>query len=120
MWGKDGKTAHGRFYGKPVREEALECGEQLWWRPPRAAGYNVPMEPRWRPGIWLGRKWGYPAHIVYFAEDEQVHYARAAQRRPAADRWALGAHPYCDGCPSDTPAAGASRCARAHRGVATT
>ena len=56
--GKDGKTAYERLYGKPVREEALEFGEQLWWRPPRTAGYNVRMEPRGRPGLWLGRLWG--------------------------------------------------------------
>ena len=72
--GKDGKTAYERLYGKPVHEEALGFGEQLWWRPPRVAGYNVLMEPRWRPGVWLGRKWGSPTHIVYSAEDEQVHY----------------------------------------------
>ena len=89
--GKDGKTAYERLYGKPVHEEALEFGEQLWWRPPRVAGYNVLMEPRWRPGVWLGRKWGTPTHIVFSAEDGQVRYVRAVQRRPATDRWALEA-----------------------------
>ena len=89
--GKDGKTAYERLYGKPVHEEALAFGEQLWWRPPRTAGYNVLMEPRWRPGVWLGRQWGSPTHIVYSAEDEQVHYVRAVQRRPVTDRWSLEA-----------------------------
>ena len=63
--GKDGKTPYERLFGKPIHEEALEFAELLWWRPPRTAGYNVLMEPRWRSGIWLGRKWGSTIHVVF-------------------------------------------------------
>ena len=48
--GKDGKSAYERLFGKAVREEALEFGEGLWWRPPRTESHNVLMEPRWRAG----------------------------------------------------------------------
>ena len=58
MAGQGGKSAHARLFGKTVHEEALEFGEGLWWRPPRTTSYNALMEPRWRAGVWLGRKWG--------------------------------------------------------------
>ena len=89
--GKDGKTPYERLFGKPVHEEALEFAELLWWRPPRTAGYNVLMEPRWRSGIWLGRKWGSTIHVVFDTEGGQVHEVRAVQRRPATERWSLAA-----------------------------
>ena len=70
--GKDGKTPYERLFGKPIHEEALEFAELLWWRPPRTAGYNVLMEPRWRSGIWLGRKLG-------------VHHSRGVRHRRRPD-----------------------------------
>ena len=82
MIGKDGGTAYESLFGKPIREEALECGECLWWIPPRTTSYNVLLEPRWRAGVWLGRRWGTPTHQVFDAEDGQVHHVRAVQRRP--------------------------------------
>ena len=60
MVGKAANTAYERLCGKPIHEEALEFGEQLWWRPPRTVGCNVLMEPRWRLGAWLGPQWGIP------------------------------------------------------------
>ena len=64
MVGQDGKTAYERLFGKPIRDEALEFGERLWWRPPRTTSYNVLLELRWRAGVWLGRRWGAPTHQV--------------------------------------------------------
>ena len=55
LQGSDGKTAYERLFGKPVREEALEFGERLWWRRQRFTDTNVVLDPRWKPGIWLGR-----------------------------------------------------------------
>lgn len=85
--GKDGKTPYERLYGKGVNEEGLEFGESLWWRPPRGGDYNVLLEPRWREGVWLGRKWGSPVHFVWDAQDSKVHAVRAVQRRPRNERW---------------------------------
>ena len=39
----------------------------------------------------MGRRWGSPTHLVYDAEDQQMHEVRAIQRRPAAERWSLEA-----------------------------
>ena len=50
--GKGGKTAHERIWGKSVREEGLEFGEQLRWRPPAGPSRGVLLERRWRQGIW--------------------------------------------------------------------
>ena len=72
-----------------MREEALEFGERLWWRLPKQTSYNVLLEPRWRPGMWLGRKWGSTAHLVWDAQGGEVREARAVHRRPAVDRWSL-------------------------------
>eukprot|EP00969_Alexandrium_andersonii_P270343 11948990-Alexandrium_andersonii.AAC.1 len=47
------------------------------------------MEPRWRAGIWLGRRWGSTIHFVWGPEDQSVHLVRAVQRRPASERWSL-------------------------------
>ena len=69
----------------------MEFGKQLWWRPPRTTSYNVLLEPRWRAGIWLGRRWGSSVHIVYDAQDGTVHHIRAVQRRPLPERWSLEA-----------------------------
>eukprot|EP00969_Alexandrium_andersonii_P098468 4345576-Alexandrium_andersonii.AAC.1 len=47
------------------------------------------MEPRWRAGVWLGRRWGSTIHYVRGPEDQSVREARAIQRRPASERWSL-------------------------------
>ena len=54
----DGRTAYERLFGKEIREEGLEFGEQIWWRKPRKQDTNVLLDARWMPGTWLGRKWG--------------------------------------------------------------
>ena len=45
------------------------------------------MEPRWRAGVWLGRRWGAPVRQVFAPEDGRVHQVRAAQRRPVQEWW---------------------------------
>eukprot|EP00969_Alexandrium_andersonii_P177868 7864524-Alexandrium_andersonii.AAC.1 len=47
------------------------------------------MEPRWRAGIWLGRRWGSTVHYVWDPGDQTIHEVRAIQRRPASERWSL-------------------------------
>ena len=85
--GKDGKTPYERLWGKPTREEGLEFGESLLYRLPRTEATNVLLESRWKPGVWLGRRWGSNVHQVYDFNDEKVHEVRAIQRRPLEERW---------------------------------
>ena len=98
-----------RLYGKPINEEALEFGEQLWWRPPRTTSYNVLMEPRWQPGVWLGRQFGLDyAHHIIALEDEHIHHARAVQRIPANERWSIEVVQAANSCSRGPPEAGGS------------
>ena len=50
LQGKDGRTGYERLYGKPAREQALEFGEQIWWRAQRRHDSNVALDARWYPG----------------------------------------------------------------------
>jgi hypothetical protein len=99
LQGSDGKTAYERLFGKPVREEALEFGEIVLFRPKKLADANVLLESRWAHGVWLGRRWGSPVSRV-FSQGEVVD-ARAIQRVPVAERWcaatlgAIRATPWC-------------------------
>ena len=81
----DGRTAYERLYGKPVREEGLEFGEQLYWRRQKRTDMNVVLEQRWQPGTWLGRQWGSKLHKI--AVGNEVIEARAIQRKPRSERW---------------------------------
>jgi len=83
MVGKDGKTGYERLFGKTVKEEIIEFGEQVWYR--RRKGESKDLQSRWLPGTWLGKRWGSIDHLV-FAKNEVVE-ARAVQRRPEAERW---------------------------------
>ena len=85
MQGNDGKTGYERLFGKEIREEGLEFGEQIWWRKPRKQETNVILDPRWSAGTWLGRKWGTILHLV--AVGDKVLEVRAVIRRPKVDRW---------------------------------
>ena len=85
--GKDGRTPYGRLFGKEVAEEGLEFGELLRWRLPRLVGHNTLLEARWRAGVWLGRVWASPTHLVYDLEGKCVKEVRAAQCMPRAVRW---------------------------------
>jgi hypothetical protein len=57
------------------------------------------LEPRWRPGVWLGRRWGSATHRIHAGC--QVVDARAVQRVPLAERWVadrlaeIRATPWC-------------------------
>jgi hypothetical protein len=99
LQGTDGKTAYERLFGKPVREESLEFGEIVLFRPKKLADANVLLESRWARGVWLGKRWGSPVSRV-FSRGEVVD-ARAIQRVPAAERWcaatlgAIRATPWC-------------------------
>ena len=85
LQGADGKTAYERLFGKKIREEHLEFGEVVLWRKPRGQDYNVIAEARWESGVWVGRKWGTPHHLVSLGN--RVVECRAIQRVPLADRW---------------------------------
>ena len=69
----------------------LEFGECLHWKSPRLAGYNVLLEARWHDGVWLGRHWAGPTHYVFDPATKAVVEVRAAQRKPASERWRLEA-----------------------------
>ena len=58
LGGSDGKTAYNRLYGKLVHEEQLEFGENILYRVRPSKDQTVLLDPRWRPGIWLGCTWG--------------------------------------------------------------
>ncbi len=45
--GADGRTPFERLFGKNVREEALEFGEVVLYRPRAGLDANVLLEPRW-------------------------------------------------------------------------
>ena len=83
--GLDGKTAYERLFGKKSREEHLEFGEVVLWRKPRVQETNVVAEARWASGVWLGRRWGTPNHLVSYGN--RVVECRAIQRVPKQDRW---------------------------------
>ena len=91
LMGKDGRTPYGRLFGKEVAEEGLEFGEVLRWKLPRLAGHNTLLEARWHAGVWLGRLWASPAHVVYDLAGKCIREVRAVQRMPLADRWDRGA-----------------------------
>ena len=83
--GVDGKTSYERLFGKTCREEHLEFGEVVLWRKPRGPDYNVVADARWESGVWVGRRWGTPHHLVSFGN--RVLECRAIQRVPKPDRW---------------------------------
>ena len=85
--GLDGKTGYERLFGKSSREELLEFGEVVLWRRPRGQDSNVIVDARWETGVWVGRKWGTPHHLVSFGD--RVVECRAVQRVPKADRWKI-------------------------------
>ena len=43
----------------------LEFGEVLRWKLPRLPDHNTLLEARWQTGVWLGRLWASPSHLVY-------------------------------------------------------
>eukprot|EP00969_Alexandrium_andersonii_P311422 13761143-Alexandrium_andersonii.AAC.1 len=47
------------------------------------------LNPRWKSGVWLGRRLGTAAHIVAVSPRE-VREVRAAARRPFGERWSRG------------------------------
>ena len=53
--GHDGKTAYGRLFGKPSRDEGYEFGERNLFR--RGVARLGSLDARWEEGIWLGRRW---------------------------------------------------------------
>ena len=57
------------------------------WKFPRLAGHNALLEARWRAGVWLGRLWASPVHLVYDPAEKCVREVRAVQRMPQVDRW---------------------------------
>ena len=89
LQGSDGRTAYERLFGKPCREEALEFGEVVLFRPKTRADANVLLEARWAQGVWLGRRWG--STISRIHSQGEVVDARAVQRVPAAERWSAAA-----------------------------
>ena len=110
LQGADGRTAYERLFGKPVREEGLEFGERVLFRPKARADANVLLEGRWLTGTWLGRRWGSTISRVH--SKGEVVDARAVQRVPLAERWSaasleeIRATPWCVRPPP--PGAGAA------------
>eukprot|EP00969_Alexandrium_andersonii_P367019 15469791-Alexandrium_andersonii.AAC.1 len=61
--GRDGRTAFERLFGKPSRSDGCEFGEQVrYCARPDDVGRS--LNPRWEPGVWLGRYWGAASRIV--------------------------------------------------------
>ena len=95
----DGRTGYERLFGKQVHEEGLEFGERVHYKKRKGNDYNVVLDARWAPGVWLGRKWGGITHRI--ATEHGVVEARAVQRRPLTERWsmeelaAVRATPWC-------------------------
>ena len=87
LQGRDGKTGYERLYGKPIREQALVFGEQVWWRAQRRHDINVVLDARWHSGTWLGRVWGSTIHYVGMDSGTEVAEVRALHRRPEEERW---------------------------------
>ena len=59
--GHDGKSACGRLFGKPCRDEGYEFGERIHFR--RGLARRGSLDARWEDGIWLGRHWGADLHL---------------------------------------------------------
>ena len=86
MQGADGKTAYRRLFGKHVHEEGLEFGEKVMYKLKKTQDTNVVLDPRWLPGIWLGRTWGSINNQVA-ATNQKVVEIRAVHRVKHEDRW---------------------------------
>jgi hypothetical protein len=89
LQGADGRTAYEGLFGKPCREEALEFGEVVLFRPKARADANVLLEALWARGVWFGRRWGSTVSRIH--SQSEVVDARAVQRVPAAERWCAAA-----------------------------
>eukprot|EP00969_Alexandrium_andersonii_P251729 11125232-Alexandrium_andersonii.AAC.1 len=83
--GHDGRAAFERLFGKPSRGDGYEFGEQVRFRA-RPDDMDRGLNPRWEPGIWLGRRWGSASHIVAVSATE-VRSVRAVARCPLSERW---------------------------------
>ena len=83
LMGPDGKTPYHRLWGKPIREETFEYGEQVLYRKRKSALRD--LETHWLPATWLGRRWGNHTHILW--DGSKTIEAYAAQRRPKEERW---------------------------------
>ena len=86
LQGADGKTAYQRLLGTEVHEEALEFGERVMYKTRRTNEYNVVIDARWVPGVWLGRSWGTICHRVW-TDNLKACEARAVQRIRSDERW---------------------------------
>ena len=83
LQGTDGKTPYQRLFGKPIREETFEFGEQVLFRKRKSKMKD--LETRWLAGTWLGRRWGHYTHILW--DGERTVEAHAVQRLPKLERW---------------------------------
>jgi hypothetical protein len=86
LQGADGKTAYRRLVGKHVHEEGLEFGEKVMYKLRKGPDYNVVIDPRWMPGIWLGRTWGTISNRIA-ATNQEVVEARAVHIVKRGERW---------------------------------
>ena len=106
----DGKTGYQRLFGKSVHEEGLEFGEKVMYRLKRSQETNVVLDPRWKPGYWLGRTWGSISHRIAPSARTVVE-CRAVHRVPLEERWdreglnGLQATPWQWAVPEAEPAA---------------
>ena len=84
--GADGRTPYERLRGKRYRGEVVEFGSIVHYR---VSGALQPgrgkLEPRWREGVWLGKRWESDEHLI--STPEGVMKCRAIAQVPQNKRW---------------------------------
>ena len=79
--GKDNMTAYERLMGEPCKEQVVEFGERVYYKP----GLAEDLEPRWSTGVWLGKRWASGEHYIHIGPE--VIKCRAVHRLPLEERW---------------------------------
>ena len=83
--GHDGKTPYSRLKGRSSRRPLAEFGECIFYKVPKSHGRLLKLEPRWRPGVWIGIDQRTNEAII--GTDQGTVKARSIRRRPSSSRW---------------------------------
>ena len=83
--GDDRMTAQQRIRGKPFNQQIAAFGEQILFKPHKAAGPQQKLAVNWMDGCWLGFNTRTEEHIV--SNNAAVVTCRSIRRRNKEDRW---------------------------------
>ena len=85
--GVDGFTAYEKTYGGKPRNQAVEFGEKVWWRPLQPSNKRLRSQaPRFEEGFFLGPIDGSTSVAISTLSGDVVQ-TRAMKRRATEERW---------------------------------